>query len=83
MATMYAGRNNYYFLNIDANTVLDAGRKGSEARFANHCCDPVCPLDSLLIAEREDREMDREGGTADWYICGQAWNRSGRRNNLW
>jgi hypothetical protein len=41
MVTMYAGRSNYYFLNIDANTVLDAGRKGSEARFANHCCAPV------------------------------------------
>lgn len=41
MVTMYAGQNNYYFLNIDACTVLDAGRKGSEARFANHSCAPV------------------------------------------
>ena len=45
MVTMYAGRSNYYFLNIDADTILDAGRKGSEARFANHCCDPVSGSD--------------------------------------
>jgi SET domain-containing protein len=43
MVTMYTGRSNYYFLNIDADTILDAGRKGSEARFANHCCAPVFP----------------------------------------
>jgi hypothetical protein len=49
MVTMYSGRSNYYFLNIDAYTVLDAGRKGSEARFANHCCDPVSPVVFLLL----------------------------------
>jgi len=52
MATMYAGRNNYYFLNIDANTVLDAGRKGSEARFANHCCDPVSMIQVIRLTRR-------------------------------
>ena len=46
---MYAGRSNYYFLNIDADTILDAGRKGSEARFANHCCNPVPLLVSFVL----------------------------------
>ena len=51
MVTMYAGRSNYYFLNIDAYTVLDAGRKGSEARFANHSCAPVIFL-ALILTDR-------------------------------
>lgn len=48
MLTMYEGRSNYYFLNVDAGTVLDAGRKGSEARFANHSCAPVCAQSKVL-----------------------------------
>jgi [histone H3]-lysine4 N-trimethyltransferase ASH1L len=64
MATMYAGRNNYYFLNIDANTVLDAGRKGSEARFANHCCNPVCITQGLNLTKQNGR-------IEKWFIKGE------------
>jgi hypothetical protein len=74
MVTMYSGRCNYYFLNIDANTVLDAGRKGSEARFANHCCAPVFLIPSTLILECEDREMDRQRRTTDWRVCWEERN---------
>jgi SET domain-containing protein len=71
MVTMYSGRSNYYFLNIDANTVLDAGRKGSEARFANHCCAPVFLIPSTLTIECEDRKVDRQRRTTDWRVCGE------------
>ncbi|XP_031349604.1 uncharacterized protein LOC116175568 isoform X2 [Photinus pyralis] len=33
---------NYYFLTIDNNRIIDAGPKGNLARFMNHCCEPNC-----------------------------------------
>ncbi|KAK5644485.1 hypothetical protein RI129_005785 [Pyrocoelia pectoralis] len=33
---------NYYFLTIDPNRIIDAGPKGNLARFMNHCCQPNC-----------------------------------------
>ena len=74
MVTMYKGQSNYYFLNVDANTVLDAGRKGSEARFANHCCDPVYPILSVLMVECEDRKVDCQRRTTNWRICREKRN---------
>jgi SET domain-containing protein len=36
-------RDNHTFLfTVDANTVIDAGVNGNEARFINHGCDPNC-----------------------------------------
>ena len=70
MVTMYAERSNYYFLNIDAHTVLDAGRKGSEARFANHCCSPVFRFAiRFLTIECEDGKVDCERRATNWRIC--------------
>jgi histone-lysine N-methyltransferase NSD2 len=36
------GDTRYYFFSIDGQTIIDAGRKGSLARFLNHSCDPNC-----------------------------------------
>jgi len=83
MATMYADRSNYYFLNIDANTVLDAGRKGTEARFANHCCAPVSFSSSHLTVECKNRKVDRQRGAQDRTICREARNRGRRGNHIW
>ena len=33
---------NYYYLTIDNNRMIDAGPKGNVARFMNHSCDPNC-----------------------------------------
>jgi SET domain-containing protein len=83
MVTMYAGRSNYYFLNIDADTILDAGRKGSEARFANHCCAPVFPPLFVLTLECQNRKMDGQGRTSNRRLRRETWDRSWRRDNLW
>ena len=80
---MYADRSNYYFLNIDANTVLDAGRKGTEARFANHCCAPVSFSSSHLTVECKNRKVDRQRGAQDRTICREARNRGRRGNHIW
>lgn len=61
---MYEGRSNYYFLNVDAGTVLDAGRKGSEARFANHSCAPVCP-ESIVLYWHENARIEK------WIVKGE------------
>jgi hypothetical protein len=37
-----AGDTKYYFFSIDSQTIIDAGRKGSLARFLNHSCNPNC-----------------------------------------
>lgn len=36
----YKGSRNFYALAYDGDEVIDAGRKGNEARFINHGCDP-------------------------------------------
>ncbi|CAG9760569.1 unnamed protein product [Ceutorhynchus assimilis] len=33
---------NYYFMFLDADSMIDAGPKGNLSRFMNHCCDPNC-----------------------------------------
>ena len=41
-ADQAAGQENYYYLTIDSNRMIDAGPKGNLARFMNHSCDPNC-----------------------------------------
>lgn len=43
MAKMHEEHNtNYYFLTIDKDRIIDAGRKGNLSRFMNHSCQPNC-----------------------------------------
>ena len=39
-ATDGRAQEHFYFLTLDRDSILDAHRKGSIARFANHSCDP-------------------------------------------
>ncbi|CAM9108891.1 unnamed protein product, partial [Discosporangium mesarthrocarpum] len=39
----------FYFASLDGNLVLDAGPMGSEARFANHSCNPNCHLEKWSV----------------------------------
>ena len=44
------GQNgDFYFASLDGNLVLDAGPMGSDARFANHSCDPNIRVSILYI----------------------------------
>ncbi|KAJ1561258.1 DNA-binding transcription repressor [Cladochytrium tenue] len=45
----YAAEDNFYFLDYGAGEVLDACRKGTEARFVNHSCSPNCYIDKWLV----------------------------------
>ncbi|KAJ3123434.1 Histone-Lysine N-Methyltransferase ash1l [Physocladia obscura] len=49
MDVMYAGATHYYFLNYDKSEVIDGGRKGSDARFVNHSCDPNCRIEKWAM----------------------------------
>ncbi|XP_065214997.1 uncharacterized protein NSD [Planococcus citri] len=40
---------NYYFLTIDNNRMLDAGPKGNVSRFMNHSCDPNCETQKWTV----------------------------------
>ncbi|GAX78574.1 hypothetical protein CEUSTIGMA_g6014.t1, partial [Chlamydomonas eustigma] len=43
------GQRHYYFMNIGNGEVIDACRKGNNARFINHSCDPNCETQKWLI----------------------------------
>ncbi|KAJ3279869.1 hypothetical protein HK104_001114 [Borealophlyctis nickersoniae] len=49
MQTVYKGLENYYFLNYANGEVIDACRKGTEARFVNHCCEPNCHIEKWYV----------------------------------
>ncbi|KAJ8980552.1 hypothetical protein NQ317_001059 [Molorchus minor] len=40
---------NYYFLTIDKDRMIDAGPKGNLARFMNHCCQPNCETQKWTV----------------------------------
>ncbi|XP_039295505.1 histone-lysine N-methyltransferase NSD2 [Nilaparvata lugens] len=44
-----ANENNYYFLTIDKDRMLDAGPKGNVARFMNHSCQPNCETQKWTV----------------------------------
>ncbi|KAK6622259.1 hypothetical protein RUM44_002066 [Polyplax serrata] len=41
--------NNYYFLTIDKDRIIDAGPKGNLARFMNHSCAPNCETQKWTV----------------------------------
>lgn len=50
MATMQQNKDeNFYFLTIDKDRMLDAGPKGNVARFMNHSCDPNCETQKWTV----------------------------------
>lgn len=40
---------NYYFLTIDSNRIIDAGPKGNVSRFMNHSCEPNCETQKWTV----------------------------------
>ncbi|XP_075224627.1 nuclear receptor binding SET domain protein isoform X2 [Lycorma delicatula] len=44
-----ANDENYYFLTIDKDRMLDAGPKGNVARFMNHSCQPNCETQKWTV----------------------------------
>uniref|UniRef100_A0A8C6UYL9 Histone-lysine N-methyltransferase, H3 lysine-36 specific n=1 Tax=Neogobius melanostomus TaxID=47308 RepID=A0A8C6UYL9_9GOBI len=40
---------NFYMLTLDKDRVIDAGPKGNEARFMNHCCQPNCETQKWTV----------------------------------
>ncbi|CAG4970924.1 unnamed protein product [Colias eurytheme] len=40
---------NYYFLTLDKERMIDAGPKGNLARFMNHSCDPNCETQKWTV----------------------------------
>jgi SET domain-containing protein len=45
MSTIYRDHTNFYFLECGNGRVIDAGMRGTEARFANHSCEPNCHIE--------------------------------------
>ncbi|KAF4533277.1 hypothetical protein B566_EDAN010512 [Ephemera danica] len=45
---------NFYFLAVEGQLYIDAGPRGNEARFMNHCCEPNCKVEKW-IAKSEMR----------------------------
>ncbi|XP_033954395.1 uncharacterized protein nsd1b isoform X2 [Pseudochaenichthys georgianus] len=41
---------NFYMLTLDKDRVIDAGPKGNEARFMNHCCQPNCETQKWTVS---------------------------------
>eukprot|EP00475_Leptophrys_vorax_P011385 TRINITY_DN17916_c0_g1_i1.p1 TRINITY_DN17916_c0_g1~~TRINITY_DN17916_c0_g1_i1.p1 ORF type:complete len:904 (-),score=191.04 TRINITY_DN17916_c0_g1_i1:360-2681(-) len=52
MEMQEVGDTNYYFFSIDSNTIVDAGRRGSLARFLNHSCDPNCVTQKWTVGNQ-------------------------------
>ncbi|XP_076253540.1 nuclear receptor binding SET domain protein [Rhynchophorus ferrugineus] len=50
ISKMHAQKDeNYYFMTIDSERVIDAGPKGNYSRFMNHSCDPNCVTQKWTI----------------------------------
>ncbi|CCH42258.1 Histone-lysine N-methyltransferase [Wickerhamomyces ciferrii] len=47
--TIYKESDSYYFLGLEEEYVIDAGQKGSVARFANHSCDPNAEMQKWYV----------------------------------
>ncbi|XP_053284603.1 histone-lysine N-methyltransferase NSD2 isoform X2 [Pleuronectes platessa] len=40
---------NFYMLTLDKDRIIDAGPKGNQARFMNHCCQPNCETQKWTV----------------------------------
>jgi SET domain-containing protein len=49
MSYMYPDAENHYFLNYSKDEVIDGCRKGTEARFVNHSCNPNCRIEKWSV----------------------------------
>ncbi|KAJ3099148.1 Histone-Lysine N-Methyltransferase ash1l [Phlyctochytrium planicorne] len=49
MNTIYKDIQNYYFLNYAEGEVIDGCRRGTEARFVNHSCEPNCHIEKWSV----------------------------------
>ncbi|ORZ03451.1 hypothetical protein BCR43DRAFT_483390 [Syncephalastrum racemosum] len=49
MDALYIDQQNFYFLEYNKGEVIDAGQKGSDARFINHSCDPNCHIEKWIV----------------------------------
>ncbi|KAJ3036813.1 Histone-Lysine N-Methyltransferase ash1l [Rhizophlyctis rosea] len=49
MESVYKGLENYYFLEYSTGEVIDACRKGTDARFINHSCEPNCHIEKWSV----------------------------------
>ena len=49
METDYKEAKCFYFLDYGNGEVLDGGKKGNEARFVNHSCDPNCHIEKWHV----------------------------------
>jgi hypothetical protein len=47
--TIYKNFTDYYFLRLERNLVIDAGQRGSAARFVNHSCDANCEMQKWSV----------------------------------
>ncbi|KAB5565367.1 hypothetical protein PHYPO_G00240510 [Pangasianodon hypophthalmus] len=41
--------SNFYMLTLDKDRIIDAGPKGNQARFMNHCCQPNCETQKWTV----------------------------------
>ncbi|XP_068615910.1 histone-lysine N-methyltransferase, H3 lysine-36 specific-like, partial [Brachionichthys hirsutus] len=41
---------NFYMLTLDKDRIIDAGPKGNQARFMNHCCQPNCETQKWTVS---------------------------------
>ncbi|KAI9144245.1 hypothetical protein BKA69DRAFT_1025937, partial [Paraphysoderma sedebokerense] len=49
METAYKNKKHFYFLDIGNGEVIDGSKKGTEARFVNHSCDPNCHVEKWKV----------------------------------
>ncbi|KAJ3141818.1 Histone-Lysine N-Methyltransferase ash1l [Geranomyces variabilis] len=49
MRDQYAHLENHYFLNYSRGEVIDGCRKGTDARFVNHSCEPNCHIEKWMV----------------------------------
>ncbi|KAI9363993.1 hypothetical protein DFJ73DRAFT_620204 [Zopfochytrium polystomum] len=49
MVSDYANQDRFYFFNYGRHEVIDACKKGTDARYINHSCEPNCYIDKWLV----------------------------------